>query len=101
MQKTKTVLHPIILRFIVCILLVLFSLEITSSSVILEANQMELVDIDALDYEPDSDSDTYEMIIGSSILFEHPKSDSSKHETLLLLGNQHLEELPFPPPEQV
>lgn len=101
MRKTKTVFNSIILRFIVYLLLVLFSLEITSSSVVLDANQMELVDLDFLDNELDSENDTYEMVLCSSILFEHPKSGSRNDRTCLLIYSQHLEELPFPPPEQV
>ena len=100
MLKTKTIENLTILRIIAIVAIISFSFEMTSSFFISDDIQVEIVDIDL---EDDSEFDEE---LDSTKTFNFLETENAIQLKALngprfpsTLRDQHLEELPTPPPD--
>ena len=100
MLKTKSIKNLTILRIIAIIAIISFSFEISSTFLVSDDVQVEVID---LDLEDDSETDEeFETTDISCFIDTAPGIESGTFlgcTALLTLADQHLEELPTPPPD--
>ena len=101
MLNATTSLNQLIIRVIAVIALVVFSVQISSSLIVANDTQIEIVEFDFDDDgERDMENEAVDLIYNSTLIEFREEQTVASFTLCNRWYHQHLEELSCPPPEE-